>query len=218
MRAPCHRYSLALAAKVCLRIAHGEAAYAVCKSPGMPSRVSIRTWRIERPEFRVMYDAACLQRDFDIQRRRLVEESAMRPRTTYTPELAAKVCAYIADGACMKQLSRIRELPSVTCIYGWLGRHEEFRAMYQIACDQRADALAEEMLAIADDAEGDWTPGKDGQTLTLDRENIQRSRLRIDQRRWHVARLAPTKYGERPAARPAAPTSISYEDALDELE
>ena len=39
-------------------------------------------------------------------------------------------------------------------------------------------------------------PTSDGQTI-VDHENIQRSRLRVDARKWAAARLAPRKYGDR---------------------
>ena len=47
----------------------------------------------------------------------------------------------------------------------------------------RADAVAEEMLAIADDRSGDTVTkiGKDGQEYeAVDNENIQRAKLRVD--------------------------------------
>ena len=48
---------------------------------------------------------------------------------------------------------------------------------------------------IADDASGDYVTTSDGKR-TVDHENIQRSRLRVDARKWAAARLAPKKYGD----------------------
>jgi hypothetical protein len=47
-----------------------------------------------------------------------------------------------------------------------------------------------------DDASGDYVTTSDGKTI-VDHENIQRSRLRVDARKWAAARLAPKKYGDR---------------------
>ncbi len=37
---------------------------------------------------------------------------------------------------------------------------------------------------------------KDGKK-TLDHEHVQRSRLRVDTRKWLMARMAPKKYGDK---------------------
>ncbi len=60
----------------------------------------------------------------------------------------------------------------------------------------QADALFDEALEIADDASGDWAVDKDGKK-TLDHENIQRSRLRVDTRKWAAGKLAPKRYGDK---------------------
>jgi len=43
---------------------------------------------------------------------------------------------------------------------------------------------------------GDYVTTSDGKRI-VDHENIQRSRLRVDARKWAAARLAPKKYGDR---------------------
>ncbi len=60
----------------------------------------------------------------------------------------------------------------------------------------QADALFDEALEIADDASGDWTADKDGKK-TLDHEHVQRSRLRVDTRKWAAGKLAPKRYGDK---------------------
>src|SRR5258708_7552309 len=42
---------------------------------------------------------------------------------------------------------------------------------------------------------GDYVTTSDGKRI-VDHENIQRSRLRVDARKWAAARLAPKKYGD----------------------
>ena len=62
--------------------------------------------------------------------------------------------------------------------------------------EAQADKLFREIIEIADDASGDYVTTGDGMTI-VDHENIQRSRLRVDARKWAAARLAPKKYGDR---------------------
>ena len=70
------------------------------------------------------------------------------------------------------------------------------------AREAQADALFDECLEIADDTSGDLTTkestNEDGTpVLVVNHEHINRSRLRVDTRKWLVAKLAPKKYGER---------------------
>ena len=64
----------------------------------------------------------------------------------------------------------------------------------------QADHFADEIIEIADDASNDWMERerKDGSTeAVLNYEHVQRSRLRIDARKWLMARMAPKKYGDK---------------------
>jgi hypothetical protein len=63
------------------------------------------------------------------------------------------------------------------------------------AREEQADKLFREIIEIADDASGDYVTTSDGKRI-VDHENIQRSRLRVDARKWAAARLAPKKYGD----------------------
>ncbi len=60
----------------------------------------------------------------------------------------------------------------------------------------QADALFDEALEIADDAAADWATDKDGKK-TLNHEHVQRSRLRVDTRKWAAGKLAPKRYGDK---------------------
>lgn len=57
-----------------------------------------------------------------------------------------------------------------------------------------ADLFAGEILEIADAA----NDNEDG--TTAERENVARSKLRIDTRKWLMAHFAPARYGDKPSA------------------
>ena len=62
----------------------------------------------------------------------------------------------------------------------------------------KAERLAAEIVAIADDISGDiltTTNAKQETIRTPNREAIARAKLRIDTRMWLMARLAPHLYG-----------------------
>ena len=67
---------------------------------------------------------------------------------------------------------------------------------YTRAREAQADKFFREIIEIADDASRDYVATSDGKRI-VDHENIQRSRLRVDARKWAAARLAPKKYGDR---------------------
>ena len=101
----------------------------------------------------------------------------------YSPELAEAVCERIVLGESVRAIGRDPAMPAASTVWRWLPRHPEFAAMYAHAKAVQMDLMAEEIIAIADSAEGD----------------VRHLRLRIDTRKWLMARLAPKKYGNRRA-------------------
>jgi len=83
----------------------------------------------------------------------------------------------------------------------WLLNNKEFQDKYAQAREAQADYLLEELLDIADDKSGDTYEDAKG-NIKVDHENINRSRLRVDTRKWVIAKLAPKKYGDRVALDP----------------
>ena len=135
----------------------------------------------------------------------------------YTPELAAKICARLAEGETLRSICRDETTPSKTTLLRWLAdeRNVDFRDRYAHAREMQADALFDEALEIADDASGDWVTDKDGKK-TLDHEHVQRSRLRVDTRKWAAGKLAPKRYGDK--LNLGGSIGLRWEDALKELE
>jgi hypothetical protein len=71
--------------------------------------------------------------------------------------------------------------------------------MYTAAREAQADYIAEELLEIADNATNDWMERRreNGSiTMVLNGEHVQRSRLRIDTRKFLLAELQPKKYAD----------------------
>lgn len=120
--------------------------------------------------------------------------------TTYTPEIADRICAELACGSSMRTVCKGEDMPAMSTVFLWLRTHKEFSERYAQAKAEAADALVEEMLDIADDGTNDWmeTHDKDGNAgYKLNGENVQRSRLRVDTRKWIASKLKPKKYGDR---------------------
>jgi hypothetical protein len=62
-------------------------------------------------------------------------------KSSYTPELAEKVCAAIADGASASEVVRRPGMPSFKVLYGWVRTKPDFRAAFIDACEWRECGL-----------------------------------------------------------------------------
>lgn len=118
----------------------------------------------------------------------------------YTPELADAICDRIAtssDGL-RKICNETEEFPDFATVFRWLAKPEykDFRDKYARARETQADLLADEIIEIADDSKNDTQTDHDGVPI-VNHDNINRSRLRVDARKWKASKLAPKKYGER---------------------
>lgn len=114
----------------------------------------------------------------------------------YSDELAATICERLTNGATLRQLCTAEGMPDRSTVYRWLEAHEDFRDRYARACELRADAWADELIEIADEAARD-TKRNDRGEESADAEWISRSKLRVDARKWLMARAAPKKYGDK---------------------
>ena len=114
----------------------------------------------------------------------------------YTPKIADEICKRLAGGESLNAICREKHLPSRKVVHEWVADDRNgFRDKYACAREAQADRMAEEILEIADDACNDWVM-RNG-TYVFDHENVNRARLRVDARKWLMARLAPRKWGNR---------------------
>jgi hypothetical protein len=72
-------------------------------------------------------------------------------------------------------------MPSATTVFNWLRTNPGFLEQYARAKEESADALADEMLDIADNTD----------------EEAQSRRVRVDTRKWIASKLKPKKYGDK---------------------
>lgn len=121
--------------------------------------------------------------------------------TVYTTKLAEEICNAIAttpNKSIVLLCKENEQFPDYSTIKRWLRdeRREEFRTLYAQAKEDQAELLAEEIIEIADDSARDEIITEDGRSIE-NREFINRSRLRVDARKWVAAKLLPKKYGDK---------------------
>lgn len=68
---------------------------------------------------------------------------------------------------------------------------------YARAREDYQDKVFEEILTISDDGSRDYTVDEDDGREVVDHDHIQRSRLRVDSRKWMLSKMDPKKYGDR---------------------
>jgi hypothetical protein len=115
-----------------------------------------------------------------------------------TPETIDEILARVTKGeSIVKICGKDRDdfTPSTAAWYKWLDGDKDLVDRYARACEARAEYLFEQILDISDDGTNDMIGTEDGERINSD--HIQRSKLRVDSRKWMLARLQPKKYGDR---------------------
>ena len=101
--------------------------------------------------------------------------------TKYSKAMAVRICAHIAGGKSLNSFCRKKGTPVISTVYKWLNDYEEFSKLYTRAREDQADALADEIIDVADD--DDLDPND--------------KRVRVDARKWVASKLKPQKYADK---------------------
>jgi hypothetical protein len=120
----------------------------------------------------------------------------LRSYRRYSDDIAAEICEAIANGKSLKQICSQDGMPSVVTIYKWMHVHPEFRQAYDYALEAYCDEECNEMKRIADGTESDFITVADAsgaESVTVNKEAIARSELRIKTRQWIIERRQPRR-------------------------
>lgn len=105
----------------------------------------------------------------------------------------------IENGLSLRKALIEVHIPAVT-FYEWIDKDELKAKQYARACEERVESLVDEMIDIADDSSNDVIEQDLGDGVInhiTNHEVIQRSKLRVDARKWLISKLAPKKYGDK---------------------
>jgi hypothetical protein len=119
--------------------------------------------------------------------------------TTYNEKLGNKICEAIANSS--KGLTHIcaenEDFPSRQTIHEWIIKYKDFGDKYTRAKELQAEYLIDEILTISDDGTNDFRAMENSNGIAVDKEHINRSRLRVDTRKWLASKLVPKIYGDK---------------------
>lgn len=127
------------------------------------------------------------------------DDSTLGRPTKFRQDLADKICERVASSSDSLRLICSENKIDYSTVKRWLISNEDFCAQYARAKEQQADHMAEEMLDIADDNTQDIKKiMKGGEVIEIeDTEVTNRSKLRVETRKWLAGKLKPKKYGDK---------------------
>ena len=131
--------------------------------------------------------------------------------SSYTIELAAAICERLAAGESLRAICKDEGMPSDMSVRRWaLDNVDGFSSRYACARELGFDALADEALDIADTTEVGVRSERSDDGYKETREDMLGHRkLRVDTRKWLLAKWAPQKYGERQAIEMSGTLALS---------
>lgn len=119
-----------------------------------------------------------------------------RDHIPYTQEIAIDICEKLAEGQSLRAICRENGMPGKGTVFKWLQDNPAFEEMYIRARDAQADALADDILDIADTPQmGVKTETKGDEVKTIEGDMIDHRRLQVEARKWIASKLKPKKYG-----------------------
>lgn len=101
--------------------------------------------------------------------------------STYTQEMADRICAGVANGKSLRSVCDCEGMPDRETVFRWRRENEEFRGQYDAARREGAHAMADDIQAIVDDE-------------ALDPNS---RRIRMDARKWIASKMLPKVYGDK---------------------
>lgn len=118
--------------------------------------------------------------------------------TIYNDELAIDICRKISSQS--KGITRLCKenpnFPDRSTIFEWRLTNPEFSDLYDKAKLAQIEVLHDDLIEISDDTSLDLVENDKGH-MVCNNEFINRSRLKIDTRKWILERLAPKKFGTK---------------------
>jgi hypothetical protein len=185
------RYTAEIGERIVAQVTSGRTLPDVCREPGMPDIRTIRNWVADNRE------------DFSERYRQAQEigRALSGGPVPYSAELSDRVLGELMEGRTLVDACDDPGMPSKGTVLLWVRRDRDgFAARYREAREIGGQIMVDELITIGDDSRHDQvrrrTEGGEA-ALVVDHENINRSRLRCENRRWILSKALPRIYGER---------------------
>jgi hypothetical protein len=121
--------------------------------------------------------------------------------TKLTEAVRAEILDRIAMGETLREICRDAHMPNRLAVFRRVRDDIEFRDQYVRAKEFQLEVMEDDLIDIADNGTNDWIERRkqNGEVIgyIVNGEHIQRSRTRIDARKWVMSKRLPKKYGDR---------------------
>lgn len=110
------------------------------------------------------------------------------------------VCERLSNGEALRKVLKKDGMPTMATFISWVDNDDKKLNQYIHAREAREDFIFEEILDIADETKNDISVISLGDNVEVEKVNneaIQRSRLRVDTRKWMLGKMNSTKYGDK---------------------
>lgn len=105
----------------------------------------------------------------------------MAESVTFSPEIAARICAEMTDGKSLRSICDQDGMPTRVSVWLWRGSNPDFAAQFDAASREGARAMVDDIMAISDND-------------VLDPND---KRIRVDTRKWIASKVLPKVYGDK---------------------
>ena len=125
---------------------------------------------------------------------------AIGRRSTYTEAIGRAICKLLSNGWTLAQVCRQPGMPKRPTVIGWaIDAKHPFADIYARARRVAYEGMADEIIDIADNGVNDWMNREFGDSVdrVIDHDAVQRSKLRVDTRKWLLAKALPKVYGDK---------------------
>jgi len=137
----------------------------------------------------------------------------------YSKELADELCRRLEAGNTLRQVCKADDMPAESTVRAWaLDDYNGFSAQYMRAREIGYMAMADELLDIADDGTNDYMVDHEGKEQ-YNGDHLQRSRLRVDTRKWLLSKALPKVFGDKLAIggdEGGSPIQVVIQDKFDD--
>lgn len=128
-------------------------------------------------------------------------------------EVIDQICEKVAGGALMKVACEEAFITTYQ-FYRWILKDPVVKEMYDEARTIQAEAMMDDMMEVADDDTNDTFEDDDG-VMRPNNAAVTRARIRLEQRRWQVAKMVPRRFSEKTFAEVDQNVNINQSDRLD---
>lgn len=120
----------------------------------------------------------------------------------YTEEIADEICRRLANCETLNTICSDPHMPARPTVIDWTQDADKkaFSDRFARAREVGYLNMADELIDIADDGRNDWIKRKTrggGEVEMFNKEAAERSKLRVETRKWILTKVLPKIYGEK---------------------